>query len=192
MNVGTPLDDLYLEWLYRHIGVVANRNKRRSYWGLARKLYTTEFRYFVPNDENRALDGVDLRDVFFDETLDADFDIDWITQECSMFEMILGLAQRADFLADKDVMPGGVGGWFWKFLSNAGLDKFTDNIINTRSLEEIEQKLAIINDRTYSRNCEGGLFPNYKDRKDQRKVELWYQLNAYLLDNGYVDPTPEP
>ena len=191
MTSGAPLDDLYLEWLYRAIGVVSNKNKRRSYWGLAKKLYSTEFLYFIPNDENRAWDGTDLREEFYDETPDAEYDSAWLGQECSMLEMLIALARRADFLADKDSMDGGVGGWFWKFMSNVGLDQYTDNTINTGSLEEIEQILDQVNNRTYSRNGVGGLFPSHQIKRDQRKVELWYQLNRYLLENGYVDPNPD-
>lgn len=191
MTLGVPLDDLYLEWLYKKIGLVRNKNLATSYWQLAKKLYSTEFIYFVPNDENRAWDGMDLREDFLTETPSAEYDDDWCNQECSMLEMMLGLAYRADFLADRDVMAGGVGAWFWEFAKNVGLKAYTDNTITTRSLEEIEFILDRVNNRTYSRNGEGGLLPNYKSRRDQRRVELWSQLNAYLLNNGFVDPSPD-
>ena len=41
-------------------------------------------------------------------------------------------------------------------------------------------------ERRYKRSGEGGLFPLKNAAKDQRKVEIWYQLSSYLLEN-YVD-----
>ena len=189
MNLGIPLDDLYLEWLYTQILPASNANPRRSYWELTRKLYSTEFLYFVPNDENRAWDGIDLREVFFNQNPSVAFDGAWYEQECSVLEMILGLAHRADFLADRDALEGGPGAWFWEFIKNVGLERYTDYTINTKALEEIDYILDRINTRAYSSNGEGGLMPNPKSRRDQRRVELWSQLNAYLLNNGYIDPS---
>ena len=193
MTGGTHLDDLYFEWLYGHIGAVRNRNPRRSHWQLARVLFKTEFRYFIPNDDNRAQDGLDLREEFMNQ-LDRDYyDPEWESLPCSFFEMLLGLAQRAEFLADPGTLDGGVTGWFWEMMKNLGLADYTDHNINqgSKNLEAVDHVLAIVNDRTYKPSGEGGLFPLIKPRGDQRKEELWYQLNRYLLDHGFVDPLPD-
>ena len=42
-------------------------------------------------------------------------------------------------------------------------------------------------DRGYSRRGVGGLFPLKYSKNDQRKVELWYQMHSYLIENYYVD-----
>jgi hypothetical protein len=39
-----------------------------------------------------------------------------------------------------------------------------------------------VTDRRYATNGAGGLFPLQNAEQDQRKIELWYQANAYLLE----------
>lgn len=194
MSYDAPLDDQYFEWLYAQVGTIKNRNPRRSHWQLARVLHQTEFEHFVPNDDNRAVEGKDLRREFMNQLVYDVYEPEWEALECSMFEMLLGIARRAEFLADPGTLDGEVAGWFWKILSNLGLDKYTDYNINRGlvSLEEAAYKLERVNRRLYERNGQGGLFPLIKEhREDQRKVELWYQLNLYLLDHGFVDPIPD-
>jgi hypothetical protein len=37
--------------------------------------------------------------------------------------------------------------------------------------------------RTYDRRGHGGLFPLQRSNRDQRRVEIWYQLSEYLLQD---------
>lgn len=174
------------------IGSVRNRDPERSYWTLARRLHSTQFVYFVPNDSNRAADGISLRDDFLESTPDAPYDTYFMSEECSFLEMMLALAKRAYLMADEDVVDGGVGGWFWEMAGNLGFDRLNDSRMKNRSLEEIDRVVRRVHDRSYSRDGTGGLFPlNKRPRKDQRGSELWYQLNSYLLDRGYIDPIPD-
>jgi hypothetical protein len=185
-NVGT-LDDAYFEWLYSLIGSTKNRNPERNYWQLCRKLYTTEFIWFVPNDDNRVEDGKELRLEFmtstrfeFDDPHDLFRDIG-----CSMFEMLVALARIAAFESD-----GSTTEWFWRFLHNLELDGYSDAIYEVAISEEVDEVLERVNSRTYSRNGQGGLFPLRRATQDQRKVELWYQLSSYLLEGHYIDTQP--
>lgn len=186
MNGGTPLDEKYFAWLYRKIGAVSNRNPERGHWELAKQLYNTEFLYFVPNDVNRAIDGLELRDEFFDKHPNIEYDDIWINLECSMLEMLIALSRRANYHTDDGALSGGVGGWFWELMSNANLSRYTDAIWSDGCLEETNRILKRINDRTYNTNGRGGLFPLAHPDLDQRKVELWYQMSAYLIEKQYV------
>jgi hypothetical protein len=40
-----------------------------------------------------------------------------------------------------------------------------------------------LNNRTYSKLGKGGLFPLRSSAYDQRKVELWYQMAAFMTEN---------
>lgn len=183
-NQGT-LDDLYFEWLYGFIGAVRNRNPARSYWELARQLYTTQFVWSIPNDDNREGDGKDLRYEFIDERHIRNADLVWMDMECSMLELIIALSRHASFQVE-----GSPGEWFWKILDNLGLRKYTDDTYNDVVRLEVEEILEIVNDRTYDRNGVGGLFPLINAHEDQRRVELWYQLSSYLLEGEHVDSKP--
>lgn len=179
-NQGT-LDDQYLEWLYRRIGVVRNRNPARSYWELAKQLYTMKFTWSVPNDDNRAADGVDLREAFLCEQ-DLDADDDWLMLDCSVLEMLVALAQRTSFES-----AGDPGTWFWRMMDHLDLRHYTDDQYSVGVAEEIDHAIQTVLDRTYDRDGRRGLFPLNHARENQRSVELWYQMSAYLLEGGYVD-----
>jgi len=186
-DAGT-LDDAYFEWLYSHIGPLKNRNPRRNFWHLCRKLYTIEFIWFVPNDDNRVEDGKELRQRFLSSTrykLDAR-DREWMDLGCSMFEMFIALAQLAAFESGRDM-----GEWFWRFMHNLELDQYTDEVyrhsIGDGVDEGVEEVLDRLNQRTYSFDGSGGLFPLRNARQDQREIELWYQLSSYLLEGHYVE-----
>lgn len=176
MSDGT-LDDLYFEWLYGQVASVRNSNPARGYWNLCKQMYMTPFVYFVPNDDNRAAYGIALREDFADET-GVDISGEWMSLDCSMLEMLIALARQASFQDGRAPV-----GWFGTFLQNLKLDEFTDRRYNESIAEEVEQTLKRINDRTYDDDGDGGLFPLRHPKQNQRNVELWYQLAAYLLEN---------
>lgn len=186
INVGT-LDDAYFEWLYSHIGPLQNRNPHRNYWKLCRKLYSTEFIWFVPNDDNRVEDGKELRLEFLDSTrhpLDDPRGL-WREIGCSVFEMLIALSRRAAFESEGTDLE-----WFWRFMHNLELDEYSDAVYEISIDEEVTEVLDRLINRTYRRNGEGGLFPLRHSRRDQRKVELWYQMSSYLLEGYYVNTRP--
>ena len=173
------LDELYFEWLYGQICVTRNRNPARSYWKLFKMLHEKEFLWIIPNDDNRADDGRDLRY----ECLQAnnfepdDVDQDWLKMGCSFLELLIGMSRRLAFLTGSEPVE-----WFWEMLENLDLQKYNDLTHIPR--KQVESILDQVIWRTYRRNGRGGLFPLNYAREDQRDVELWYQLNAYIEERG--------
>lgn len=177
-----PLDDLYLEWLYRHFGSVRNRAPARTFWTLARHLYSREFVWLIANDDNRAQDGKELRDEFASEQGLDELDPNWAQLGCSMLEMLVALSRRAAFESNREASD-----WFWIFLRNMGLHKITDAVASANDVEGIiDEAVERVVFRTYYPNGVGGLFPLHDPHSDQRRVELWYQLSAYLLEGSYI------
>jgi hypothetical protein len=170
-----PLDELYLAWLYSQVGSVTERNPSRSYWKVLRQLYTKPFVWLIPNDDNRAEDGRTLRIDFLREEEIDDRDPEWMQLECSMLELLIGLAQRLAFQDD-----GEPRAWFWHLMENLSLDKYNDNTLVPE--KEIDGILDEVIWRTYRHSGRGGLFPLKRPRANQRDVELWDQMHAYLLE----------
>ena len=180
-KIGGTLDDRYLEWLYGQIGAVSNRNPERSYWHLLRHLYSKPFRWFVPNDDNRAADGVDLRYDFLEGEVGPS-EREWMDLDCSFLEMMFALAQRASYESS-----GEPAAWFWKMVYNLGLIHYNDSVYNDMVKLDVEDTLDNVIERTYHPDGQGGLFPLDNPTQDQREVELWYQMSAYLLEGGNAD-----
>ena len=169
----------YFEWL-TYISGMSNGYKR-----LANILHNIAFYSIVKNDDNRGEDGKVLRKIFENETLFRDYSC--LDEECSVLEMLIGLAIRMESILEDSDEEDRTIKWFWEILSNLKLDKYSDidwnnHESNYNVLETIDNLL----ERRYSRSGDGGLFPLKAPKKDQRKVEIWYQLSAYLLEN-YID-----
>ncbi|QFG13665.1 hypothetical protein PBI_SHEPARD_58 [Arthrobacter phage Shepard] len=185
MENGT-LDDLYLEWLYKEaVGSTRNANPAKSFWQIAKQLYSIPFEWLISNDDNRAEDGKTLREEFIVEEHIQDIDQDWMDLDCSMLEMLIALARRASFESS-----GEPGDWFWHFLRTMQIDRYSDLRYSTPVRDEIRKIVERIIYRKYERNGDGGLFPLRNARKDQRRVELWEQLSTYLLEGNYLENGP--
>lgn len=169
---GEPLDELYFRWLYTQVGSA----KRKTHWHLLKQLHSKEFVWIVPNDDNRLEDGRDLRNEYVDET-NLEVDEIWLEMGCSMLEMLVGLARRFSFETGVSIKK-----CFWIMLENLGLADFTDS--SNYDEQDVDDILDNVIWRTYEPDGRGGLFPLYNAEEDQRDVEIWYQLSAYLLENG--------
>lgn len=172
-----PLDELYLRWLYGQVGNVKLRDRRRTYWSLMRLLYKKEFVWLIPNDDNRLAEGLDLRMDFIHEEELIDVDPMWLELGCSMLEMLIALSRRLNFQRDELT----VGEWFWELIENLRM-KRVDRDFTPNYEDYFNDSLDIVIWRTYKASGFGGLFPLTRPKKDQRDVELWYQLSAYLLE----------
>lgn len=177
--INEPIEELYFKWLYGQVGSIRLRNRSRTYWSLLKQLHKTEFTWTIPKDENRAEDGRRLRYEFLDET-DVGYDDDWLDLGCSMLELLIGLARRFAFIVD-----GSLSEWFWHFIGNLDLADYNDreyqNSYHYHSRHVRKSVERFIN-REYQSDGEGGLFPLRYPEYDQRTLELWYQMHAYILE----------
>lgn len=173
------LDDAYFEWLYSRICSVKVKNPSRTYWKLFKILFTKEFVWIIPNDDNRVEDGKDLRYEWLEcSEMDwQDVDRDWLHMGCSFLELLIALSRRLAFETSADPVE-----WFWEMLENLDLRQYNDRVDIPR--ERVEDTLDRVIWRTYNFNGRGGLFPLRRPRADQRDVELWYQLNAYIIERA--------
>jgi hypothetical protein len=172
-----PLDERYFVWLVSRVADPNIDSPELTYWKLLRLLFTKEFTWSIQMDENRAEDGKQLREEFMRDLYLDEVDENWMDLGCSMLELMIGLSRRLAWEAD-----GEAHFWFWKLVENLGLHQYSDDrrLMRTR----INAVLDSVIDRTYAPNGEGGLFPLRNPKKDQRQVELWYQLSEYVLEQS--------
>lgn len=174
------LDERYLRWLYSQVATVKTRVRARNHWKLIKQLHDTIFVAIVSNDENRIADARDLRYEYLDKYENGHKHLDWLMTPCSMFELLIVLSNAAAFEMDDRV-----DAWFWHFIDTLGFEQFNDREYDQHP-DHVEQAVTTTLDRviwrTYKPNGQGGLFPLREPNENQREVELWYQLNAYLLE----------
>lgn len=170
------LDERYLNWLYGQVADVKKRHGR-EFQCLVHQLHQTIFVAFVPHDENRIADAKDLRYEYLSEHEDEQGAREWTRAPCTMFELLIVLSRLLAFEMDDEVAP-----WFWHLIEVLDLEQFDDEEYDDHAHEVIEAALMRVIWRTYSADGRGGLFPLRDPVKNQKEVELWYQLNAYLLE----------
>jgi hypothetical protein len=177
--MSAELDNQYFTWLYEQFFSPEEQlYPHRTHWKLAKQLYEMEFTWVIPNDENRAADGLYLRYLF---RLEKDLDktpMTWYEMPCSMLEMLIAISIRACF------MEGGTASdWIWELLENVGVGKriSSDAFYDGQVREAIDAAMRKVMQREYAFNGEGGLFPILDSDQDQRKIELWYQMCEYVI-----------
>lgn len=173
-----PIEEVYFNWLYSKVARVDVPTPSLTYYTLLRDLHSVEFVWLIQGDENRAADGLDIRREFLKQAYLPE-DPPWMSVGCSVLEMMIALSRRAEFQTDISARE-----WFWIFLNNltiADLNDASNKDVNITEIvnEVLDQFLW----RTYRPDGRGGMFPLSRTNNDQRKVEIWYQFNEYLVDN---------
>ena len=177
----------YFHWLCEMVHI-DQLNAR--YWLLAKDLHRHPFYSIVNHDENRASDGMELREEYLREinypkyiSLDG---------ECSVFEMIIALARRMDFETTDPYSPDEgydkTSYWFWEMMENLGLIIFSDDVyVEYGGVTQVDNILETMLHREYREDGHyGGLFPLEECSEDQREIEIWYQMCAYLMEREAV------
>lgn len=173
------LDGLYFRWMCQL--VCNNRISRRSsYQKLLEHLHQSEFIPIMPMDDNREIDGIDLRYRFgYENQLESPMIASLLDDRpCSMLEMMVALAIRCEETLMYDLDLGDrTGEWFWQMVDNLGLGDMDDAHFSPQRVDGIIERFI---DRRYDPDGRGGLFyiPNY--HRDMRNAEIWYQMCWYF------------
>lgn len=103
-----------------------------------------------------------------------------------MLEMLVAFSMRID-----DWLNGGDEAerqrWFFQMLRNLKLIEYNDGACSSMDgrdfADQVKARLDIWMEGRYRWNGEGGIFPLRMADHDQRRVDLWYQLQGYLREN---------
>lgn len=172
------LNHRYFDWLCQL--VCDAKHPYGRYSDLLNHLHNVQFEYILDMDENRLMDGIDMRYRFGRENGYHDSMIATLlgNRPCSILEMMVALAVRCEehIMEDPD-LGDRTGEWFWGMVKSLGLESMDDRVYNSDFVDlTLEQFL----NRTYARDGRGGLFTVKGCREDMRDIEIWYQLNMYL------------
>lgn len=168
----------YLRWLENELTSESPRPDR-SYFELVWVMFEKEFQWSpelpwsVAMDDNRLAEGMELRTEFADLHGYSREEMAHLGP-CSFLEVLIGLARRMSFVAG-----GSSSRWAWQLVVNLGLDRMWDHLSRPKTRKVLQVMDTVIK-RNYHPNGVGGFFPLSWTDRDQRQVELWYQLNAYV------------
>ncbi len=163
-----PIDYEYYEWLISQVDTPKNG---KSYNGLFERMHNLEFVWTVPNDNNRLQDGLDLRAEFMGSKNKAK---QLQLNSATILELLIGVSRRVAFIAG-----GSEDHWAWRLIKNLRLNKMSDDLTDEQ-IDRIDEIIYNLVWRNYRFDGYGGFFPLNNPEQDQTKVEIWYQMNAYV------------
>ena len=174
-------DDPYFNWLCVRVKITP---LKKRYFEMARTMHSIRFQPIIfETDENRANDGLQLRVEYMQK-----YGVKGSAGDrgrCTMLELLIALSKRMSFLMGTESDPHQTAKYFWKMIENLGLEKYDDE--NWYSLNGEFHVLDAM-DRIIRYNCDadgkGGLFPLKWIGGDQRKREIWYQMQNWLNENA--------
>lgn len=127
----------YLDWLCDKVEATKGEP---GYRFLMVELHKREFYYVLDRDENRAKDGVALRDEFLFETghdgMVYQRAMEVLEGPCSMLEFLVGLAERMAYELYSSAYGYNVAGCFWDLIENCDLEAYRDDNINAAWFNE--------------------------------------------------------
>lgn len=167
----------YFRWL---VPQIRDERETPTYWDLFSIMFEKEFKSLVDYDENRMVDGTDLRAEFcYSQRIRKDALKN--LGPCSFLELLIGLSRRLSFAAG-----GSAQGWAWQLIVNIELAGMSDPLTRRR-LRRVDDILDTVIWRKYTPDGIGGFFPLAWPDEDQTTKELWYQMAAYIdeLHPGY-------
>lgn len=168
------IQDIYFEWMS---GLVfPDVQEREQYEYLLRALDSSIFHFSIPMDENRMLDGIDLRYRFSYETGYDDRSI--LRDNCSTLEMMVALALKADDMIMYDYETGSKINYIFKVMIKSL--QLSGMVNSNFDRNYVEGRIGRFLDRDYHRTGRGGLFTVRNPARDMRDVDIWYQMNWYL------------
>lgn len=169
----------YLDWLKNQIEYFDSEG---SFDYLLDQLYSVAYVPLMERDQNRYADGLELRDEYFK---DFGEDANIIDSPCSFLEFLIALARRMNYIY-ADIHEDRTQDMFWTMLRNAGLDGCDDGyhwaVGDDAFNEDVEYVVDRIINREFDEDGRGGLFPLNNPTTNQRNVEIWYQMNQYLVE----------
>lgn len=169
------VEEIYFKWLCAI--VFPDLQVQYSYTKLLNLLYKYHFRYDIhehPLDQNREIDGLNLRNAFGYRLKIPDNIINnSIYHPCSILEVIVALANRIenDIMADPTKCDR-TDYWAKMMLANLHILEYSNSNFDAYAIgKRIEDFL----DRKYSYDGDGGLFRMDFPKKDMSKEDIWSQ-----------------
>ena len=163
----------YVHWVLKDkLGLTERECKEYTYLVLA--LANVEFVWRHPMDENRAKDGLELRDDFEYETGEYLDKSSGLPAGCTFFEMLAGLAIRCEGQLMRNSLEGDrTSKWFFEFLDNL-------NLLDMKNSDDIKD----VCDDMMSGKIE--MFPTHV-KTNMKNEEIWKKLMVYLNENYISD-----
>ena len=161
----------YIHWvLTDKLGLTDKETKKYLY--LVSAITDVEFVWRHPMDENRAIDGLELRQDFEYETGEFLDKSSGLMPNCTFFEMLAALSIRCENQLMRNLSVGDrTSKWFFEFLDNLEL---LDERLREDDIKDIAEGFM---------DGDIDMFPLKNKGIKQKNEQIWKQLSAYINEN---------
>lgn len=178
--------DIYFSWLCAVIAPNHDVVYLSEYSQLLNTLNSIEFKADNNMDDNRRIDGLDLRLRFFEEQNLQQYADVMNNIPCSLLEMMVALALKCE----ETIMVDNTKGdrtyvWFNEMIISLQLNGQTNSSFDYNYVIE---RITILYNKNYDYYGHGSLFTALRTDQDMRTLSIWYQMNQFLLeyDDGNI------
>lgn len=162
----------YYEWL---VGKISSTSIN-PYSKLLKLLFEKEYRYIFEMDSNRAVEGIEQRNIYISDYNESFGDEYYIN--CSVLEMMVALAEKIEIeIATDDIYGDRTSQWFWSMIQSLGLAPYDDKHFHAQQCIRIIDSMM---EHLYLSNGLGGLFITDSPNVDMTKLDLWSQANVFI------------
>ena len=171
----------YTMWLSQRVATA----KSPDYVFLLTELNKIEYYFIEPTDKNRVAYALDLRREFAQlEGSNVVYDV--MPGSCTALELLVYMAEAADFTLHDDRMGPRPEQFFWTFIDNLGLSYLTNSNWSFEASNFIFSTINKWFDRRYNPNGHGSPWPILNTRVDLTSVPMWDQMQWWLAENEEV------
>lgn len=183
--IHNDIEALYFTWLATL--AFPNETFQENYSKLLTQLYETPYEWdrTQPLDENRYVDGLNLRESFaYKMKLPEDVVHDAIVGPCNMLEMLCALGVRIDNDIMANPATGYDHGYYWiqEMMRNLGLLRYENNYWDHDAVATI---ISDFHSKNFAADGLGGLFYIPGSQRDLRTMNVWEQMCYYICQNYY-------
>lgn len=164
-----PREQDYFDWLRKMVNLDEPANDIMAY-----TLYNTAFGSVIDGDENRAEDGIELRDKYVDETHNYDLQVSHM--ECNMLEFIIALAARLDYVTYNHKLGVQIAKWAHVYLDNL-------RVLYNQDADNISYRIVVLLSGSYDDYGNNGIFSFSKPIKNLSAKPYWDQMNLFVSEN---------
>lgn len=177
----TIIFNKYTMWLGRKVAT----NETSHYIFLLEELNKVEYYFIHPLDQARVIDALELRKQFATEDgSNAIYDV--MPGSCTALELLVAMAERADYTLYNTADGSRTGQFFWLFVENLGLLYLSDDNWSFEAANFIRVTVNKWFDRRFNPNGYGSPWPIPTTRVDLTTVSFWDAMQWYLSENEEV------
>ncbi len=174
--------DIKKEYFNHLVDLVCDKKHPKiDYIPLLELLHNMKFSVFVEKDENRVQDAKYLRVKWTDSEGILEYLYEFEDEKASVLEVLVSISDRLSFqIGDNTTNSHTLSDCFWEILRNLDIEKYYSS--NYKPLN-VKEKVRNWMSRKIKKDGSGGIFPLKKPKEDQKSLQIWDQMNDYILEN---------